>query len=171
MSTDKIISGVTYRYTVGIAGASVIGYDDTVSGGNVVIQSSFQGTPPDTNTYNVTSIGINVFNHVGTAATIPLISVTFNSPSYINSIGQGAFAGNPQLTTITIPSSVTNIANVVFFQTTINAYFDASPSTSTSLPSMTASSFSSGGTAYYYPGVKAYDGTTPSNYTTYFQSF
>jgi hypothetical protein len=171
MSTDKIISGVTYRYTVGIAGASVISYDETVSGSNVVIQSSFQGTSPDTNTYNVTSINPNTFNHVGTAATVPLISVTFNSPSYINSIGQGAFAGNSQLTTITIPSSVTNIANIVFFQTTINAYFDASPSTNTSLPNMTASSFSSGGTAYYYPEVKAYDGTTPSNYTTYFQSF
>jgi len=169
MSTNIIISGVTYTYTVGIAGASVISYNNAVSGSNVVIQSSFQGT--DANTYNVTSIGVNVFSHVAQPATTPLISVTFNSPSYINSIGQGAFAGNSQLTTITIPSSVTNIANVVFFQTTINAYFDASPSTNTSLPNMTASSFLSGGTAYYYPEVKAYDGTTPSNYTTYFQSF
>src|ERR1035437_2440485 len=100
--TTFIVNGIKYNTTSSSA-VEVTYSSSSIYTGNITIPSTVINLGI---TYNVTSIGYNVFN--GCKITSIIL------PNSVTSIGQQAFLGCSGLTSITIPSSVTSIGNSAF---------------------------------------------------------
>ena len=122
-----VYDGISYAYMDNPNVASVTAYDNITP--NITILSAIV---VDDNTYNVRSIGNDVFASKSslTTVTVPasvtslgqnafrecrgLTTVTFVGTSQLQTIGQSAFQGCISLETITIPATVTSIENYAF---------------------------------------------------------
>ena len=101
---SAVNSGKTIYYNITSATTVAVTGGSTKYSGYVVIPASVNNGG---NTYSVTAIGRNAFNHCTS-----LNSVTI--PNSVNSIGDWAFGTCTSLSSITIPNSVNSIGNQAF---------------------------------------------------------
>lgn len=104
-----VIDGIRYELSLSDWNATVTGYGENFSSGDVVIPETVQYKVSGygIKTFNVTSIGDGAFSWCS-----ELTSVTI--PNSVTSIGSDAFQYCEGLTSVVIPNSVTNISDYVF---------------------------------------------------------
>ena len=100
------IGNFKYTLTTGTPNtATIVGYiSDGL--GTLTIPSTVSDK---TNTYDVTAIGESAFKNNTTYS-----ALSFETPSYVTTIGTSAFSGCTGLTSVTLPSSVTSIGTSAF---------------------------------------------------------
>ena len=106
--------GIEYTLDDRTMTASISGHTDALSA-QIVIPATVSDSENIENTYAVTSIGQDAFSWTG------LISVTFETESKLETIGNYAFYYCSGLNSITIPSGVTTIGNNAFDSTALSS--------------------------------------------------